>query len=126
MTNLKCGKTQKLNEWCSFLNDKSIIYIKCFLQTSNSVFCHKPIKSAEFWSNVINNNSSKTGSAVIKKWKNNPRNPMNFQTSKWMVSILFLSKKNCKIQFLKLYSFIEKIKLDFPQQKKRESFLSCF
>ena len=39
---------------------ESIIYIKCFLQTPNSVFCHKPIKSAEFWSNVVDNNRSLT------------------------------------------------------------------
>jgi hypothetical protein len=49
MSNFTCCKTKELNEWCSFLNDKSIIYIKCFLQTPNSLFCHKPIKSAMFW-----------------------------------------------------------------------------
>ena len=48
MTNLTCCKTQELNYRCSFLNDKSIIYIKCFLQTPNSVFLRKPINSPCF------------------------------------------------------------------------------
>ena len=60
MTNITCCKTQELNEGCSFLNDKSIIYIKCFLQTLNSVFCHKPNISAKFLSNVVNNHWSLT------------------------------------------------------------------
>ena len=48
MTNLNCCKTQELNENCSFLNEESVIYIKYFLQSPNSVFCHKPIKCATF------------------------------------------------------------------------------
>ena len=45
----------KLKNWMNFLNDESIIK-----QTPNSAFCHKPIKSAEFWSNVDDNNKSIT------------------------------------------------------------------
>ena len=56
MTNSTCCKTQELNERCSFLNDKSIIYIKFFLQTQNIVFCHNPIKIAEFCFNFVDNN----------------------------------------------------------------------
>ena len=36
------------------------VYIKCFLQAPNSVISHKPIKSAKFWSNVVDNHLSLT------------------------------------------------------------------